>query len=149
MASGEQQDLDRNEVYREDYEEGVPQNQGIKIDYNSSYIDSCADDSYDDSYNQSYQTPYYNYHEDYFNEEDEYKYLEKEREEAANLEMQQKQEQQHQHHQQHQRLDQHDHGLALDEVREPFMHTNIFYMHKENRVAFVLTQHFIMDSTYM
>lgn len=66
--------LDPNEVYREDYEEDVIQNQDLKTGFN------------DGSYNNQYQTPYYNYQEDYFNEEDEYKYLEEEREEAASLE---------------------------------------------------------------
>lgn len=74
------QDLDPNEVYKEDYEEDIIQNQGLKTGYN-------------DNYNNQYQTPYYSYQEDYFNEEDEYKYLEEEEreEEAANLEHQRKQ----------------------------------------------------------
>lgn len=79
------QDLDPNEVYREDYEEDVIQNQGLKAT------------GYNDNYNNQYQTPYYNYQEDYFNEEDEYKYLEEEREEAANLEHQKQQQQSDQH----------------------------------------------------
>lgn len=77
-----QQEIDPNEVYAEDYEEDLIQNQGI-TDFNNSY-------------NQQYQTPYnqqYHYQEDYFNEEDEYKYLEKEREEAAGMEPRQNQQQ--------------------------------------------------------
>lgn len=85
------QDLDPNEVYREDYEEDVIQNQGLKPS------------GYNDNYNNQYQTqtPYYNYQEDYFNEEDEYKYLEEEQE-AANLEHQKQQLHGDPHHQQYQ-----------------------------------------------
>lgn len=112
-----QQDLDPNEVYTEDYEDdGVPQNQGIKIDYNSGYIDSVAV-SYNDNYNHTYQTPIYNYQDDYFDEEDEYKYLEEEREEeAAHLKEKQQilphHNKAHQHQLQHQQ-----HDLRFDEVR--------------------------------
>lgn len=77
------QDIEPTEEYKEDYEEDIIANQGLK-------------DGYNDTYNQQqYQTPsFYNYQEDYFNEEDEYKYLEKEREEAENLEQQKQQKQQ-------------------------------------------------------
>lgn len=70
-------------MYKEDYEEDLVQNQGLKTGYNDNY----------NNQQQYQQTPYYNYQEDYFNEEDEYKYLEEEREEqqAANLEHQRQQ----------------------------------------------------------
>ncbi|XP_031630843.1 probable ATP-dependent helicase PF08_0048, partial [Contarinia nasturtii] len=96
-----QNQLDHNpkyEVYREDFEDDVIQNQGLKTGYN-------------DNYNNQYQTPYYSYQEDYFNEEDEYKYLEEEREEAANLEHQ-KQLQDDQHYQEDENLD------KLDEIED-------------------------------
>lgn len=99
------QDLDPNEVYREDYEEDVIQNQGLKTGYNDSYNNQYQTTYYNQTdktpyfnqndktpyYNQNDKQPYYNYQEDYFNEEDEYKYLEEEREEAANLEHQKQQ----------------------------------------------------------
>lgn len=107
------QDLDPNEVYKEDYEEDVIQQQELKTGYN-------------DNYNNQYQTPYYNYQEDYFNEEDEYKYLEEEREEeAANLEHERQQTQDHdqhlqdlngyRHQQQRDKLDEIDEHDVLDE----------------------------------
>lgn len=65
----------QEEDYREDFEEDIIQNQGLKSGYN-------------DTYNNQYQTPYYTYQVECFNEEDEYKYLEEEREQAANLEQQ-------------------------------------------------------------
>lgn len=93
------QDLDPNEVYREDYEEDVIQNQGLQTGYNDSYNNQYQSTYYNQTdktpyynqndktpyYNQNEKTPYFNYQEDYFNEEDEYKYLEEEREEMANL----------------------------------------------------------------
>lgn len=66
-------------MYREDYEEDLIHNQSLKADYTDSYNNQ-----------QQYQTPYnYNYQEDYFNEEDEYKYLEEEREQAENQQQRQ------------------------------------------------------------
>lgn len=109
-------------MYREDYEDDVIQNQGIK-----------PTTGYNDNYNNQYQTPYnYNYQEDYFNEEDEYKYLEEEREEAENLEHQRQQQgndpHQYQsdmsigggygHHQQHQQQQQQQQLDKLDELEE-------------------------------
>lgn len=104
------QDLDPNEVYREDYEEDLVQNQGLKT---TGYDDNYSSNQYQDQtyqekpyqdpqfkdqqyqdpqyQDQQYQAPYYNYQEDYFNEEDEYKYLEEEREEAESRENQRQQ----------------------------------------------------------
>lgn len=63
--------IDPNDVYTEDYEE----------DYLRKDKQSAS--ALMHSYNQTiYQPPFYTYQEDCFNEEDEYKYLEKEREEA-------------------------------------------------------------------
>lgn len=106
----QQQEIDPNEVYEEDYEDdvqitNVKRNESIVVtthDMNSlssMTATSVSAATYNHSgivsvgsagviaYHQSataaaYQTPYYNYQQDYFNEEDEYKYLEKEREEA-------------------------------------------------------------------
>lgn len=105
----QQQEIDPNEVYEEDYEDDVQitnikRNESIVVtthDLNSLSLmaTSVSATAYNHSgiisvgsagviaYHQSataaaYQTPYYNYQQDYFNEEDEYKYLEKEREEA-------------------------------------------------------------------
>lgn len=116
MDSSMQQDLDPNEVYTEDYEDGVPRNQGIKIDYNTSYLENCAITTYEDGYVEPYQSQFYNYQGEFFNEEDEYKYLEKEQEEADNQEHLQKhvQPQPHQHKQQHQELDDHE----IDQVSQ-------------------------------
>lgn len=72
----QQQEIDPNEVYEEDYEEDI-----IRNNSNNASANANAN-AYNHNYNQQYQTPYYNYQEDYFNEEDEYKYLEEEREEA-------------------------------------------------------------------
>lgn len=71
-----QQEIDPNDVYTEDYEEDLIQGSQMN-NYNNSYNNK-----------QQHQMPYYNYQEDYFNEEDEYKYLEMEREEAAGMEAQ-------------------------------------------------------------
>lgn len=90
-------------MYREDYEEDLIQNQDLKTGYTDTYN------------NQQYQPHYqqYNYQEDYFNEEDEYKYLEEEREEAES-QQQQRQQSHDKHdmggygHQQLDKLDEHD-----------------------------------------
>lgn len=116
------QDLDPNEVYTEDYEDGVPRNQGIKIDYNSSYLENCPIDTYEDDFIEPYQSQYYNYQGEFFNEEDEYKYLEKEQEEENNLQHLQKHgHQQSHHHKQHHldELDEHE----IDQVGQRALST--------------------------
>lgn len=105
----QQQEIDPNEVYEEDYEDDVQianikRTESIGMPHDKTNLPSMtATPASVAAYNQStivgvgnagvnayhqsattaaYQTSFYNYQQDYFNEEDEYKYLEKEREEA-------------------------------------------------------------------
>lgn len=116
----QQQEIDPNEVYEEDYEDDVQNVRKLSTNGAHQFHPSehatemvstatksvptvpdpyrtqpSATDIYRDlpastdlfrpsatAIAAAYQMPYYNYQHDYFNEEDEYKYLEKEREEA-------------------------------------------------------------------
>lgn len=75
----QQQEIDPNEVYEEDYEEDIIRQSAQQGDPAALYGHGVLAINY---HPQTYQSPYYNYQQDYFNEEDEYKYLEKERQEA-------------------------------------------------------------------